>query len=114
MTSHSHAIRSQSQKILKWLKFGPLILADVSASIYDLKMDSQFFDPTHDILRCLSLVQSIYEDRNAPRWEKREPTHMRLSGTDRLKKLVVSFYGPKACRRKLVFPSTQIVIISSH
>ena len=47
-------------------------------------MDARPFDTINDILRCLSLVQSLYEDRNAPNWRKREPTHMRLSGTDKL------------------------------
>ena len=34
--------------------------------------------------KCLSLVKSLLEGRHLPIWEKREPTHMRLSGTDRL------------------------------
>ena len=59
-------------------------LTDVSDSIYDIKMDARPFDIIHDILRCLSLVQSLFEDRNAPIWRKREPTHMRLSGTEGL------------------------------
>ena len=58
---------------------------DVSASIYDRKMDTRPFDTIHDILRCISLVQSLFEDRNAPIWRKREPTHMKLLRTDRLK-----------------------------
>ena len=53
-------------------------------SIYDIKMNAQPFDTIHDILRWLSLVQPLQEDRNAPIWRKREPTHMRLSRTDRL------------------------------
>ena len=93
MTSHSRAIRSQSRKIVKLVKFGPLIslncksmcdLTDVLASIYDRKMDARPFDTIHDILRCLCLVQSLLEARNAPIWRKRKPTHMRLSETDRL------------------------------
>ena len=59
-------------------------LTDVQASIYDRKMDARPFDSILDILRCLSPVQSILEDQNAPIWRKREPTHMRLSRTDRL------------------------------
>ena len=32
----------------------------------------------------LSVEQSILKGRNAPIWRQREPTHMNLSGTDRL------------------------------
>ena len=38
--------------------------------------------------RCLSLVQYFLEGRNVPIWREREPTHMRLSGTDRLKSIL--------------------------
>ena len=59
------------------MKFGPLIflncestcdLTDVPASIYDRKMDFRPFDTTHNILRCLSFVSSLFKDRNAPIW----------------------------------------------
>ena len=68
MTSQCRAICSQSTKIVKFVKFGPLIflncestcdLTDVAASIYDRKMDARPFDTTNDILRCLSYVQSL-------------------------------------------------------
>ena len=77
MTSHSRAIRSQSRKIVKLVKFGQLIflnckrmcdLTDVLASIYDRKMDARPFDTIHDILRCLSFVQSLFKDENTPIW----------------------------------------------
>ena len=93
MTSHSRAIRSQSQKIVKFVKVGPLIflnyestcdLTDVPALNYDRKMDARPFETIQDFLRCLSPVKSLLEDRNASIWRKREPTHLKLSGTDRL------------------------------
>ena len=59
-------------------------LADVPASIYDRKTAARPFDTIHDILRCLSLAQSLLKGRNAPIWRKRAPTHMTLSGTDGL------------------------------
>ena len=98
MSSQSRAIQSKSQKIVKFVKFWPLIflncestydLTNVLASIYDRKMDARPFDTIHDILRRLSLVQYLLKGRNAPIRCKREPTHMRLSGTDRLTKLGV-------------------------
>ena len=39
-------------------------LTDVTASIYDRKIDARRFDTTHAILRCF--VQSLFKDRNAP------------------------------------------------
>ena len=54
------------------------------ALIYDRKMDARPSDTTHDILWWLSLVQSLFKGRNVPIWRKREPTQMKLSGTDRL------------------------------
>ena len=42
------------------------------------------FDTILDILRCLSLAQSLLKSRNALIWRKWEPTDMRLSGTARL------------------------------
>ena len=39
---------------------------DVLASIYDRKMDARSFDTILDIRRCLSFVQSLFENRNAP------------------------------------------------
>ena len=41
---------------------------DVPASIYDRKMDARLFDTIHEILRCLSLAQSLLKGRNAPIW----------------------------------------------
>ena len=43
-------------------------LADVPASIYDRKTAARPFDTIHDILRCLSLAQSLLKGRNAPIW----------------------------------------------
>ena len=63
MTSQSRAIRSQSRKILKFVKFGRLIIFNC-ARAYD---DARPFDTIFDILLYLSLV------------------HMRLLRTDRLK-----------------------------
>ena len=57
---------------------------DVPAKIYDRTMVARHFDAIHDILRCLGLVQYLLKRQNAPIRRKREPTHMRLSGTDRL------------------------------
>ena len=91
MTSQSHA---QRQKIVKFVEFGPLIffycestcdLKDLPASIYDRKMDARPFDTIHDFLRCRSLVRSLLKGRYAPIWRKREPTYMRLLGTDWLR-----------------------------
>ena len=96
MTSQSRPLRSQSQKIVEFVKFALCFfncestcdLTDVPASIYDRKINARPFDIGRfqkDILRCLSLVRFLLKDRNSPLWRKREPTHMRLSGTDRLK-----------------------------
>ena len=58
LISQSRVIRSQSQKIMKFVKFGPLIFlscentcdfTDVSAKVYDRKMDARPFDATQDI-----------------------------------------------------------------
>ena len=104
MTSHSRANRSASQNIVKFMKYGPLIylncdiicdLRDVPASIYDRKMDARAFDTIYDIPRYLSRVRSLLEDRFAPIWRKREPTHIRLSGTDRLNKKLSSASSEK-------------------
>ena len=89
MTSQSRAIRSLSRKIVKCVKFELLIfcdLTDVPASIYDRKMDTRFFDTIQDI-RYLSFVQSLLRGRNTSILREREPTHMRLSGTDRLSQI---------------------------
>ena len=43
-------------------------LKDVSASIYDRKTDARPFDTIHDILRFLSLAQSLRKSRNALIW----------------------------------------------
>ena len=93
MASLFRAIRSQCQKIIKFIIFGPLIflncermcyLTDILAWNYDRKTDVRPFDTTFDILRCLSLVKSLVKGQNAPIWRIRKPTHMRLSGTDGL------------------------------
>ena len=52
--------------------------------MYDRKNAARPFDTIHDILRSLSLVNSLLKGRNAPIWRKRVPTHMRLSVTDGL------------------------------
>ena len=43
-------------------------LTDVTASIYDRTMDAPPFDITHDILRCLSFVQSLLKYLDPPIW----------------------------------------------
>ena len=61
-------------KIVKVVLFVALIilnsectcdLTNVAASIYDRKIAVQTFDTIHDILRSLSLAQSLFEGRNA-------------------------------------------------
>ena len=93
MTSQSRVIRSQNQKNheicgIRTFDFlrseSKCDFTDVSAQIYDRKMDARPFDAIHDIVRCLSIVKSLLKGRNAPIWRKWEPTHMRLSGTERL------------------------------
>ena len=70
-------IRSQSQKVVKFVIFGPMNFrnfartcdsTDVSASNYDRKMDARLFDTIHDISRCLRLVQWLLKERNTPIW----------------------------------------------
>ena len=56
----------------------------VRASIYDRNNAARPFGTIHNILRSLSLVESILKGRIAPIWCQREPTHMRLSGADGL------------------------------
>ena len=94
LTTQSRKICSQFKKIIKFVKFGPLIfsncertsdLTNVPASIYDRKVDTRPFDTIKFIVRCLSLVQSLLKGRNTPIWRKRKSTHMRPSGTDRLR-----------------------------
>ena len=96
LTYQSSAILSQSQKIRNLWKFhGTIFLnsesacnwTDFLASIFDRKMDARPFDTIHDI-RCLSLAQSLLKRRNTSIWRKREPTHMRLSGTGGLNKML--------------------------
>ena len=93
MTYQSRAIPFQSRKIVKFEKIMALIFlnceskfdsTDVPSWIYDRKTAARPFDTIHDILRCLSLAQSLLKGRNAPIWRKRAPTHMTLSGTDGL------------------------------
>ena len=69
-------------------------MIDVPAFMYDRKMDARPFDTINDILRCPSLVQSLLKGRNVPIWRKREPTHMRQAGTERLR-----LRGPKLCSK---------------
>ena len=75
MTSHSCAICSKSQKIVKvkkimaqfFLNFESTCdLTDVQASMYERKTAARPFDTIHDILRSLSLVQSLLKGRNMP------------------------------------------------
>ena len=95
MTSHSRAICSQSQKIVKFMKImaqtmnfeSRCELTDVQASMYDRKTTARPFGTFHDILRSLSLTQSYLEGRNAPTWRQRESPHMRLSGIDGLSRI---------------------------
>ena len=50
-----------------FLNFGSTCdLTDVPASINDRKTDARPFDTIYDILRCLSLLQSLFKDRNEP------------------------------------------------
>ena len=77
MTSQCRTIRSQSRKFVKFVK----ILAqtflncestcdstDVSASKYDRKPAAQPFNTIHDIIRSLSLMQSLLKGRNELIW----------------------------------------------
>ena len=59
-------------------------MTDVSPLMYDRKTAARFFNTIHDILRSLSLEQSLLEGRNASIWRMRVPMDMRLSGTDGL------------------------------
>ena len=61
--------------IVKFVPLMPLIflncgrtcdLTDDTASIYDRKTAARHFDTIHDILRALSLAQSLLKGRNAP------------------------------------------------
>ena len=72
MASLSRGIRSQRQKIVKFVKFEPLIFLNCErtcdsthVSNYDRKTDARPIDTIHDILRCLSLVQSVLKGRKA-------------------------------------------------
>ena len=66
------------------VEFWEYVLFD-RCSMYDWKNAARPFDTIHDILRSLSLVQSLPKGRNALIWRQRMPTHMILSGTDRLR-----------------------------
>ena len=77
MTYQSRAIPFQSRKIVKFVKIMALIFlnceskfdsTDVPSWIYDRKTAARPFDTIHDILRCLSLAQSLLKGRNAPIW----------------------------------------------
>ena len=62
---------------------------DVSAPIYDRKTTARPFDTIHGIIRCLSLVQSLFKGPNASIWHQRGPMRMKLSGTDELTHLIM-------------------------
>ena len=64
---------------------------DVRASIYDRNNAARHFDTTHEIKRSLSLVKSLFKGRNAPIWRQRDQTHLRLSGTDWLKRKLILY-----------------------
>ena len=65
-------------------------MSDVQARIYDRKTMARRFDirgifATYSRDSTISQSREISsEGRNAPIWQRREPPHMRLSGTDRL------------------------------
>ena len=61
-----------------------LFLTDARGFIYYKETAARLFDTIQDILQPLSLAQSDLKGRNAPIWRQREPTHMRLSGTNGL------------------------------
>ena len=46
-------------------------LTDVPGAIYDWKSAARAFDTIHDILRSLSLVESLLKGKNAPIWRQR-------------------------------------------
>ena len=60
-------------------------MTDVQAAMYDRKTAARPFDTISDILRSLSLVQSLLKARNSPNWRERAPTHMNLSVTEGLR-----------------------------
>ena len=60
-------------------------LRDVQALMYDRKTAARPFETIHDILRSLSLVQSLPKARNSPNWRQRAPTHSNMSGTEGFK-----------------------------
>ena len=68
----------------KFFEFWEYVLFD-RCSLYHRNYAARPFDTIHDILRSLSLVQYLPKGRNAPIWRQRMPTHMILSGTDRLR-----------------------------
>ena len=53
------------------------------AQLHDIKIAVSLFENIRDILRSLSLVQSLFGGLNAPIWYRWEPTHMRRSRTER-------------------------------
>ena len=63
-----------------WLKLFWIVntcdLTKVPALIYNRKTAARPFDTIHDILRALSLVQSLLKGWNASIWRKRELTYM--------------------------------------
>ena len=77
MTSQSRAIRRQSRKIVKSEKImaqtflncvSTFDLTDVLGSIYDRKTAARPFDTMYDILRSLSVAQSLLKGQNSPIW----------------------------------------------
>ena len=63
---------------------GTYDLTVVPAPIYYSKPMDRPFDTIRNVLKSLSHVQSLLKDRNAPICRQREPTHLRLSGTEGL------------------------------
>ena len=103
-------IRSQSQKIVKFVIFEPLIvlncsrtcdLTDVPASNNDRKTDARPLNTFHDILRFISrdFSVTVLKGRDAPIWRNLELTHIRLSGADGLRH---SFSGCRCLLASLV------------
>ena len=77
----ARVINSLYSAIMCWLSktfYGPQIqsiftsvlsdFSQASASMYDIKTAAQPFDTIHDILRSLSLLQSLLKGRNSPNW----------------------------------------------
>ena len=59
---------TEISQILLFFDFETCDSTDVPASNYARKIAARPFDTIHDILRCLSLAQSLLKGRNAPIW----------------------------------------------